>query len=110
MIKEGYLHTKKREKFLFTDEDLDNCITSLSTDPDVDFMHEEMRSQITLLTQAYPFSGARVGAFLHDFTREVKAKAKCCAPCKPVNNRYHYCCPLYLRGSPVPPGCHPYRS
>jgi hypothetical protein len=35
-------------------------------------LHEEVRSQITLLTQAYLFSRARLGAFLHDWEGEVK--------------------------------------
>ena len=63
---------EKRDKDLFDDEDLDNCVTSLWTNPDVFLMHEEMRSQITLLTQAYLFSGARIGAFVHGFPGEVK--------------------------------------
>lgn len=33
-----------------------------------------MRSQLTFLTMAYCYSGARIGAFVHNFIGEVKGQ------------------------------------
>jgi hypothetical protein len=51
-----------------------NILDSLWTNDDSIFIHEVMRTQITFLLQAYYFSGARIGAFLHNGTAEVKGK------------------------------------
>lgn len=74
LVKKGFCTTKTREKFIFDEIDLDNCITSLWTDSDIVFMHEEMRSKVNDLFQTYLFTGARIGAFIHNFPREVREK------------------------------------
>ncbi len=66
--------TKTWEKFLFDNADLESCVISLWTEPDHVFVHEVMRSQSTFLTQAYCYSGARIGAFVHNFTGEVEGQ------------------------------------
>lgn len=74
LVKEGYTTTKEREKHMFNDDDLDNCVTSLWTEPDHVFIHEVMRDQISFIIQAYCYPGARIGAFVHNFAGEVKGK------------------------------------
>ena len=48
-----------------------NVLDTLWTEDDSIFIHEAMRIQITFLLLAYCFSGARIGAFLHNGTTEV---------------------------------------
>jgi hypothetical protein len=74
LVKQGNTTTKKREKHLFDDDDLECCVISLWTEPDHVFIHEVMRSQLTFLTMAYCYSGARIGAFVHNFIGEVKTQ------------------------------------
>jgi len=65
---------KKAERPCFDVDDLVNILDSLWTDDDSIFIHVVMRTQITFLLQAHCFSGARIGAFLHNSTAEVKGK------------------------------------
>jgi hypothetical protein len=64
--------TKKREKHLFDVDDLVNVLFSLWTEDDTIFIHECMRDQMTFLLLAYRFTGARVGASLHNGKAEEK--------------------------------------
>jgi hypothetical protein len=51
-----------------------NVLVSLWTEDDSVFIHEVMRDQITFLFLAYCFSGARIGASLHNGKTEVKGR------------------------------------
>jgi hypothetical protein len=51
-----------------------NVFDSLWMEGDSVFIHEAMRIQITFLLLAYCFSGARIGAFLHNGKAEVKGE------------------------------------
>ena len=70
--KQGFTTTKKREKFLFDVDDLVNVIVCAWTKDDSVFIHECMRVQMTFLILIYCFSGARIGAFLHNGKTEVE--------------------------------------
>jgi hypothetical protein len=72
LVKQGYTTTERREKRNFDVDDLVNVLDSLWTEDDSVFIHEVMRDQITFLLLAYCFSGARIGAFLHNGKAEVK--------------------------------------
>lgn len=65
-MKQGITTTKKRDKFLFDVDDLVHVILSAWTKYDNGFFHEGMRVQMTFLLLVYCFTGARVGAFLHN--------------------------------------------
>jgi hypothetical protein len=51
-----------------------NVFDSLWMEGDSVFIHEAMRIQITFLLPAYCFSGARIGAFLHNGKAEMKGE------------------------------------
>lgn len=74
LLKQGYTTTKKRDKYLFNVDDLVNVLVSLWTEDDPIFIYEGMRLQISFLLLSYCFTGARVGAFLHNGKAEVKRK------------------------------------
>jgi hypothetical protein len=72
LLKQGYTTTKKRDEHLFDVDDLVNVLISLWTEDNAVFIHECMRVQMTFLLLAYCFTGARVGAFLHNDKAEVR--------------------------------------
>jgi hypothetical protein len=72
LLQQGYTTTVKREKRLFDIDDLVNILFCLWTEDDSIFVHEMMRVQLTFLLRAYCSSGARIGAFLHNGTAEMK--------------------------------------
>ena len=69
--------TKKREKLLFDVEDLVNVVICALTKDDAGFIHECMRVQMTFLILVYRFSGARIGAFLHNGKDDPEKVTSC---------------------------------
>jgi hypothetical protein len=63
-----------RDKYLFDVDDLVNVLFTLWTEDDSVFIHECMRVRVTFLLLAYCFTGARIGAFLHNGKAEEKRK------------------------------------
>jgi protein tyrosine phosphatase (PTP) superfamily phosphohydrolase (DUF442 family) len=59
---------------LFDIDDLVNILVFLWTEDDLVSIHECMRDQITFLILVYCYSGARIGALLHNGKAEVRRK------------------------------------
>lgn len=70
LVQEEVIEDIRRVKHMFTHCDLTNILVSLWTNDDPIFIHPRYRVQLTFAILIYCYTGARIGTFIPDTSKE----------------------------------------